>query len=142
MTYEEAVAQLTGPGAPFEIAEESVGGRSQRNFKNREKNLREKIVNAGLRGDRDCLVQGERRIGYAEFSQRVFGAGHALRDGFGLRRGDRLAILAYNSPDWLITHVRGEPPSAGRRCGPERVVVGRGGGVRPAGFGEPVSGRG
>jgi long-chain acyl-CoA synthetase len=102
MTYEEAVAALTGPGAPFEIIEETVAGRPLKNFKNREKDLREKIVNAGLRGDQDCLVQGERRIGYGEFSRRVFGAGHALRDSFGLTRGDRLAILAYNSPDWLM----------------------------------------
>jgi long-chain acyl-CoA synthetase len=103
MTYDEAVAKLTAPGAPFEIHEEIVAGRALKNFKNREKNLREKIENAGKRGDQDCLVQGERRLSYGEFARRVFGAGHALREGFGLARGDRLAILAYNSPDWLMT---------------------------------------
>jgi long-chain acyl-CoA synthetase len=102
MTYEEAVEKLTAPGAPFEIHEEIVAGRALKNFKNREKNLREKIQNAGQRGDQDCLVQGERRISYGEFAQRVYGAGRALREGFGLARGDRLAILAYNSPDWLM----------------------------------------
>jgi long-chain acyl-CoA synthetase len=102
MTYDEVVALLTGPGAPFEIREEPVLGRRMRNFARRERSLREKIANAGLRGDVDCLVQGERRISYAEFARRVFGAGHALRDGFGLRRGDRVAVLAYNSPDWLM----------------------------------------
>jgi long-chain acyl-CoA synthetase len=103
MTYDEVVARLTGPGAPFEIREEPVFGRPLRNFARRERSLREKIANAGLRGDVDCLVQGERRISYGEFARRVFGAGHALRDDFGLRRGDRLAVLAYNSPDWLMT---------------------------------------
>jgi long-chain acyl-CoA synthetase len=102
LTWEEVVARLTAPGAPFEIREEEVRGRPLRNWKNRERSLREKIANASLRGDADCLVQGERRISYQEFARRVWGAAHALRDGFGLRRGDRVAILAYNSPDWLL----------------------------------------
>jgi long-chain acyl-CoA synthetase len=102
MTYEQVVAQLTAPGAPFEVVTEDVRGRPMKNFKNREKSLREKIANAGLRGDATCLVQGERRISYGELARLSWGAGHALRDDFGLRAGDRLAILAYNSPDWLV----------------------------------------
>jgi long-chain acyl-CoA synthetase len=101
MTYEEAVQQLTGPGGPFEIQVESVRGLPMRNFKNRERSLREKIAAAALRGDADCLVQGERRISYADFAKGVYGAAAGLRDGFGLQRGDRLAVLAYNSPDWV-----------------------------------------
>jgi long-chain acyl-CoA synthetase len=102
MTYEQVVAQLTAPGAPFEVVTEEVRGRPMKNFKNREKSLREKIANAGLRGDATCMVQGERRISYGELARLTWGAGHALRDGFGLLPGDRLAILAYNSPDWLV----------------------------------------
>jgi long-chain acyl-CoA synthetase len=102
-TYEEVVAQLTGPGAPFEIETVEVRGLPMKNFKGREKSLREKIRNTALRGDAICMVQGERRISYAEHARLVWGAAHALQDGFGLRHGDRLAILAYNSPDWLIS---------------------------------------
>jgi long-chain acyl-CoA synthetase len=102
-SYEEVVAALTGAGAPFEIVTEPVRGLPMKNFKNRERSLREKIRNVGLRGDAIALVQGERRISYGELARHVFGAAHALRDGFGLRRGDRLAILAYNSPDWIMT---------------------------------------
>jgi long-chain acyl-CoA synthetase len=102
-TYEEVAAQLTGPGAPFEIETVPVRGLLTKNFKNREKSLREKIQNAALRGDAVCIVHGERRISYAEHARLVWGAAHALREGFGFQRGDRLAILAYNSPDWLIS---------------------------------------
>ncbi|HBZ68349.1 MAG TPA: hypothetical protein DEP35_00755, partial [Deltaproteobacteria bacterium] len=101
-TYEEALAQLTAKGGLFEIVTEPVRGLPMKNFKNREKSLREKIANAGLRGDTVFMVQGEHRISYAENARLVWGAGHALKDGFGFRAGDRLAILAYNSPDWLI----------------------------------------
>jgi long-chain acyl-CoA synthetase len=49
------------------------------------------------------MVHGERRISYGELARRTWGAARALRDDHGLRHGDRLAILAMNSPDWLIT---------------------------------------
>lgn len=103
MTYEEVVAQLTGPGGMFEISEEEVQGRPMRNWKNRERSLREKVVNAGRFGEAECMVQGDRRITYAEFARLVGGTARGLREEHGLRRGDRLAIFAYNSPDWLIT---------------------------------------
>lgn len=102
-TYDEVVAQLTGPGAPFEIEIAPVRGIPMKNFKNREKSMREKVRNVGLRGDTICMVQGERRISYAEFTRLVWGAARGLKEDFGLRKGDRLAILAFNSPDWLIS---------------------------------------
>ena len=101
-SYEEVVAGLTGPGGPFEVVEETMQGRPIRTFKNRERSLREKVANVAQRGDADFLVQGERRISYAEFARQVWGAGNALRDQHGLRPGDRLAILSYNCPDWII----------------------------------------
>jgi len=102
MTFDAVVAQLTGPGAPFEVVVEDVGGRPMRNWKNRERSLREKVAHAGLRGDAVCMVQGARRISYRDFARLSFGAAHRLADAHGLRRGDRLAVLAYNGPDWLI----------------------------------------
>ena len=101
-TYEEIVTLLTAEGAPFEISIEPVRGIPMKNFKNRERSLREKIRSAAAHGEADCIVQGDRRIGYAEFARLVWGAANALKSEFGLRRGDRLGVLAYNSPDWLI----------------------------------------
>ncbi|MDJ0850869.1 MAG: class I adenylate-forming enzyme family protein [Myxococcota bacterium] len=101
-THDEVVAGLTGPGGPFEIVQETMQGRPVRVFKNRERSLREKVANVAGRGDADFLVQGERRISYGDFGRLVWGASAALRDQHGLRRGDRLAILSYNCPDWII----------------------------------------
>jgi long-chain acyl-CoA synthetase len=99
-TYEEVVAQLTGTGGLF--VNEPVRGLPMKNFKNREKSLREKVANTGLRGDAVFMVQGDRRISYAEHTRLVWGASRALKEGFDFHSGDRLAILAFNSPDWLI----------------------------------------
>ncbi|MCU0669452.1 MAG: AMP-binding protein, partial [Myxococcota bacterium] len=101
-TYEQVVAQLTGPGAPFEIVTESVEGRPQKNWKNRERSMREKIRNVGLRGDVVAMAHGDRRISYGDLTRQVWGAANALTAEHGLRKGDRVAILAMNSPDWLI----------------------------------------
>ncbi len=101
-SYDETVVGLTGPGGPFEVVEETMQGRPIRIFKNRERSLREKVANVAQRGELDFLVQGERRISYGEFGRLVWGAGAALRDRHGLRHGDRLAILSYNCPDWII----------------------------------------
>ena len=102
-TYEGVLEELSAPGAPFEISVEEVRGRPMKNFKKREKNIREKIARAVRRGDTTCMIQGDRRISYAEFGGLVWGAAQSLKNDHGFQPGDRLAILAYNSPDWLIT---------------------------------------
>lgn len=101
-SYEEVVAGLTGPGAPFEIVSETILGRAARTFAKRERSIREKVANAAAHGAADFIVYGDLRISYADFAQRVWGAAHALRTDHGLAKGDRLAILSFNCPDWII----------------------------------------
>ncbi len=100
--YDEAVATLTAPGAPFELRSEDVGGYAVRNFATRPRSLRELVAAAGGRGEREFLVQGERRIGYGEFARLVWGAAARLKQR-GLERGDRISILAYNSLDYVVS---------------------------------------
>ena len=103
LTYDQVTAQLTGPGSLFEVVVEDVGGRPLKNFARRERSLREKVANAALRGDAECMVCGERRISYGEFARLCWGAARALREDHGFRPGDRLAVLSYNCPEWIIT---------------------------------------
>jgi long-chain acyl-CoA synthetase len=100
--YDDVVRNLTAPGAPFEVVTETVLGRPMKVFKNRERSLRDKVAAAAARGDVDFLVQGERRFSYGDFGRRVWGASRALARDHGLAKGDRVAILSYNSPDWII----------------------------------------
>ena len=100
-SYDEALARLTGPGSLFELRIEDVRGRPMRNFARRPKSLSELVVQAARHGERDFLIQGDRRISYAEFAQLVSGTALRFR-GAGLEKGDRLAILAYNSLDYAL----------------------------------------
>ena len=102
MTHAEVLAQLTGPGGPFELTVETVRGLPMRTFTTRQRSLREKVDVAASFGDREFLVQGQRRITYGEFRRLVWGTARRLQEhGFG--RGDRLAVLAHNNLDWVIT---------------------------------------
>jgi acyl-CoA synthetase (AMP-forming)/AMP-acid ligase II len=51
--------------------------------------------------DRIFLVQGERRISFGEFFAAVDAARTRL-ESLGVRRGARVVLLAYNSPDWVL----------------------------------------
>jgi long-chain acyl-CoA synthetase len=102
MDHAEAAAILQAAGSPFELAKELVGGRECTVFKTRERSMREKIANAHVHGDKEFLVYGDWRITFKEFIELTWGAAHALQDEFGVKRHDRIAILAYNRPEWLI----------------------------------------
>jgi len=99
--YEEALRMVTGPGSPFELAVEEVRGVPVRNFVQRPRSLRDMVIRAAEHGDKEFLVQGDRRITYAEFTRLVWGTAASLR-AQGLKHGDRIAILAFNSIDYLV----------------------------------------
>jgi len=50
---------------------------------------------------RTFLVHGDRRISFGEFFTAVRGARDMLAP-LGIQRGDRVLLLAYNSPDWVL----------------------------------------
>jgi acyl-CoA synthetase (AMP-forming)/AMP-acid ligase II len=99
----EVRARLTAPGAPFEIVEETVLGERMRVFKNRPRSLRELLAASAAHGEKEYLVQGERRIRYAEHVRLVAALAAALRERYGIGKGDRVAILAENRVEWPLS---------------------------------------
>jgi long-chain acyl-CoA synthetase len=103
-TLEELDAQLTGPGGAFETVEEMVLGETMRVFKNRRRSLRELLEASVAFGDKEYIVLDDRRISYAEHARLVASTATALRERYGIQPGDRVAILAANCPEWVITY--------------------------------------
>ena len=102
-TPAEIRAQLTGPGGPFEVVVEDVNGRPLEVYKDRMRSLRDIAAIGAARGDeKPFIVHGERRIGFTTFMGLANSASLALREGFGLERGDRVAVLAQNCPEWCV----------------------------------------
>ncbi len=101
-TYDEILATVIGPAGIFPVVEEDVLGERMQVFKDRKKSLRELLEGSGLHGDKEYLVCGDRRISYAEHLRLVAATAAALRERYGVGKGDRVAILAENHLEWVI----------------------------------------
>jgi acyl-CoA synthetase (AMP-forming)/AMP-acid ligase II len=99
----EIVRRLTGPGGEFELREEDVLGARIPVFANRARSLGEVLVDSASHGDRDYIVTADRRLSFAEHAAAVASMAKALRDDLGVRPGDRIAIDAANSPEWIVS---------------------------------------
>jgi acyl-CoA synthetase (AMP-forming)/AMP-acid ligase II len=95
-------AQLTGCGGPFEIAVEDVRGLPLPVWKNRRHSLLDWLADSAGFGDREYLVQGGRRLTYAEHHAAVQTLARVLAADYGVLPGERVAILAANSIDWVV----------------------------------------
>ena len=100
-------AQLLAPGAPFELVEEEVLGERVRVFANRARSLRDVLLRGREFADAEYLVfvdgEQERRYTFGDHEKLVASAAAALSDRFGVCPGDRVAILAANCPEWIIS---------------------------------------
>jgi long-chain acyl-CoA synthetase len=103
-TIAEIRAQLTGPGGMFEVTTEEVLGRPVEVYKERMRSLRQVAELALMRGDEQTfLVYGDRTYGFEEFVETSNSVAHALRDRFGVTKGERVAVLSQNNPEWCLT---------------------------------------
>ncbi len=105
VSYEEATARLTAPGAPFEIVEEEVHGEVVQVFKNRPPHLRAMLVDSVARfGDATYVhFDDGRSLTFAEHADVVASIAAGLAERYGVEKGDRVAILGANSLEWLLT---------------------------------------
>lgn len=95
------MGRLVGPGGPFELAEEDVLGSRLPVFKHRARSLAEVLAGSADHGDRDYIVTADRRLSFAEHADQVAALAAALREEYGVGKGDRVAIAAANSPEWI-----------------------------------------
>ena len=103
----EVEAQLLAPGAPFELTEEEVLGERVQVFANRARSLRDVLLRGREFTDAEYLVfrdgDRDRRYTFGDHEKLVASAAAALSDRFGVGPGDRVAILAANCPEWIIS---------------------------------------
>ncbi|MCR9096146.1 MAG: acyl--CoA ligase [bacterium] len=105
LSLEEAEARLLAPGSPFELAEEEVLGETMQVYKNRAKSLRELLQASAAHGDKDYMVFADgRRWTYDDHLADVASVAAAFRERYGIGKGDHVAILAANAPEWILTY--------------------------------------
>ncbi|HMN73796.1 MAG TPA: class I adenylate-forming enzyme family protein [Rhodoblastus sp.] len=92
---------LTAPGAPFEMAEAVIRGHRTRIWKNAPPTLRDVFVAGRAFGDRTFLVHEDERVSFETFARASIALARWLQ-AQGVRKGDRVAIVMRNLPEWPV----------------------------------------
>jgi long-chain acyl-CoA synthetase len=103
MNLAEIEAKLTATGGPFETTEQDVLGERMTVFQNRAPSLRALLEGSIDHGDKLYIVCGAQRLTFADHAARVASVARAFREIYGVKPGDRVAILAANCPEWIIS---------------------------------------
>src|SRR5258705_167172 len=101
-SYDEAIAQITGPGGPFEVGEAVIRGERMRVFKNTPPSLRSLWELARARGEQTFLVYEDESWSFSETMRHADALAAALVSRYGVAPGDRVAIAMRNYPEWIV----------------------------------------
>ena len=99
----EVWAELTAPGAPFEVTDVEVRGVTLKTYATAPPSLRELWLSSSQFAERDYLVYEDERWTYAEAHRDVASVASWLY-AQGVRPGDHVAIAMRNYPEWLVTY--------------------------------------
>ena len=102
-TPDDVRTQLTGPGGAFEVGIESIDGIDTKMYRQRFGSLREVAAMAGAYGDREALVFGDQRFTYGQVIAWANRVANGLLEHHDIKRGDRVAVLAANCPEWAVS---------------------------------------
>src|SRR5687768_15997353 len=101
MSIQQAHALLGQPGLPTEIAEETIRGVTMKVWKNQPTTLRAVAEMAKGHGDKVFLVYEDERVTFDAF-HRAVAAFAAELQAQGVGKGDRVAVIMRNLPEWVV----------------------------------------
>jgi len=101
MSIAEAHAILAGPGMPTEVAEADIRGVKTKVWKNLPPTLRAVVEGSRVHGEQIFLVYEDERVSYEAFHRAVAGFAAELA-GQGVAKGDRVAVVMRNIPEWVV----------------------------------------
>ncbi|KAE8226122.1 hypothetical protein CF319_g1227 [Tilletia indica] len=104
LPLERVDAFLTKPGGPLEIQYELLDGRIQPVFEAQRTTLRTLILGSMQSYSRRThIVYGNVRLTYADTYKQATNLANALRIEYGVRKGDRIAVISRNTPHFALT---------------------------------------
>ncbi len=95
-------ADLTAPGAPFEITETTIRGIPTRVWKNAPASLIDVLALSRAHGALDFLVYEDERWDFERHFRAAATLAHELIDRYDVRPGERVAIAMRNLPEWSV----------------------------------------
>ena len=103
--FDAIVAGLTAPGQPFATDTVTIDGIEYRNYSTMPANLGEYFKFMLQHGDKDFALYQEERYTFAQAYSLSAAFAAALVERMGVRKGDRVAILSRNNPQWMMAFV-------------------------------------
>jgi len=103
--FDDAVATLTAQGQAFEVNTVELGGVLYQNFATLPVSLGQYFQVMLQHAEKDFAVYLAERYTYAEGYQHSCEFGAALIERYGLSKGDRVAILSRNNPQWMMAFI-------------------------------------
>ncbi len=107
LSIAEAHARLTAPGSPFEIGEATIRGVRTRIWKNAPPTLRDVFLNGMRFKEREFLVYEDERATFDSFGRATIALAHRLIAD-GVKKGDRVAVIMRNLPEWPVAFWAGQ----------------------------------
>jgi long-chain acyl-CoA synthetase len=101
MSIAQAHALLTQPGSPLETEERDIGGVPTKVWKNAPPSLRAIVEASRAHGEKIFLVYEDERVSYEAFYRAVSRLAHGMAEQ-GVGKGDRVAIVMRNLPEWVV----------------------------------------
>ena len=104
LSLEEAHARLTAPGARFETVDATIRGVTMRVWKHVPATVREAFEQSQTYGAREFLIYQDERISYDAFTRATARLAAHLREQ-GIGKGDRIALVMRNLPEWPVVFM-------------------------------------
>jgi len=101
MSIQQAHALIGQPGLASEVAEETIRGVTLKVWKNQPPTLRAVAEMAKDHGDKVFVVYEDERVTYAAFHRAVAAFAVELQ-AQGVAKGDRVAVIMRNVPEWVV----------------------------------------
>lgn len=102
MSIAQANAMLAAPDSPVGLKDAMVNGVPMKVYANAPGTLRDILLASAAFGERELIVYEDERVTFAAHLRAVEHFAKALKETFGVQKGDRVAVIMRNYPQWTV----------------------------------------